>query len=140
MSVSDKDLNYLKELKWRSDKINNDFDKQVFLIVCSYFQEFKDGQRKNKIVSKELISDSLANKGYLKVSDKKITASANALLKAGFPIVSNKDKKGYFIAEKVCEIDTLQKKNYEKTMNFQAIDNGYSQMRTLLSGQGRIFL
>ncbi len=144
--ISQKDMNYLKELRWRLNDINNDYERAVYKYICFSFQEWKYGRRQSKNVTKEELLSHLCRIGLSKrradgklPDDRKVREAARELLKQGLPVMATAQNKGYFIAETVSEIDRPQKQNKARATAILAVDKGYDKVRTLLSGQGRIF-
>lgn len=144
--ISQKDMNYLKELRWRLNDINNDYERAVYKYICFSFQEWKYGRRQSKNVTKEELLSHLCRIGLSKrradgklPDDRKVREAARELLKCGFPIMATSAEKGYFIAERTEEIDLPQKQNHDRAVAILAVDKGYEKVRALLSGQGRIF-
>lgn len=145
--ISQKDMNYLKELRWRLNDINNDYERAVYKYICFSFQEWKYGRRQSKNVTKEELLSHLCRIGLSKrradgklPDDRKVREAARELLKKGYPIVASSKNKGFYVAESEKEIDCPQKQNHERALALLAADKGYEKMRAFLSGQTRIFL
>lgn len=143
---TDKEMNLLKELRWKMDGIKDDFERAVYYYICVGFQEFKYGKRETKQVTKEQILRYLVRKGLVREradgslpDDRKVREAARELLKQGLPIMATAKSKGYFIAETLAEIDRPQRENKARATAILAVDKGYEKVRALLLGQGRIF-
>ncbi|MEG2541276.1 MAG: hypothetical protein RSB59_05870 [Clostridia bacterium] len=143
--MTDKEFEYLNELKSMCNSIKDDFNREIFNIVCCRFQGFKMSSSISKLVSKEYIINELINSGYLQrkndgslPDDRKVRAAARQLLQGGLPIVATSNSKGYFIAEEPQEIDTPQRQNHKRAMALLEVDKAYNGIRQRLMGQGRI--
>lgn len=140
------EMDLLKELRWKMDDIEDDFERAVYYFICVGFQEYKYGRRKTKQVTKEQILEYLCRNGLASrradgslPDDRKVREAARELLKQGLPIMATAKSKGYFIAETLAEIDRPQRENKARATAILAVDKGYEKVRALLSGQGRIF-
>lgn len=144
--MTDKDMNFLKELAWKVDGIKDDFQRAVYYRICIGLQWWKLGKSKSKFVTKEQILEYLCRKGLASrradgslPDDRKVREAARELLKQGLPIMATAKSKGYFIAETLAEIDRPQRENKARATAILAVDKGYEKVRALLMGQGRIF-
>ena len=144
--LTEKEMNFLNELRWKMDGIKDDLQRAIFLYICFQFQEYKQGRRATKNVTKEQLLKFLIKKGLLREradgslpDDRKVREAARELLKRGLPIMTTARKKGYFVAENVDEIDRPQRENKSRATALLAIDKGYDSARAFLMGQGRIF-
>lgn len=144
--IPKKDMNYLKELAWKSKSIKGDFEREVFICACSHFQAFKTGKFNTKNVTKEQLINYLISKGLMQrkadgglPDDRPVRAAARSLLKAGLPLVATSNNKGYYIVEKPCEVDLPQAQNYNRAKKLLAVDKGYNEIRNFLTN-GRLFL
>lgn len=144
--VSKKDMNYLKDLAWKSKSIKDDLEREVFICACSHFQTFKTGKLATKNVTKEQLLVYLISKGLMQrkadgglPDDRPVRAAARNLLRAGFPIVATSNNKGYYIVEKPSEVDLPQTQNYNRAKKLLAVDKGYNEIRNFLTN-GRLFL
>lgn len=95
--MTDKDMNFLKELAWKVDGIKDDFQRAVYYRICIGFQRWKLGKSKSKFVTKEQILEYLCNKGLASrradgslPDDRKVREAARELLKQGLPIMAQR--------------------------------------------------
>ena len=63
---TDKEMDLLRELRWKMDGIKDDFERAVYYYICVCFQEFKYGKRETKQVTKEQILRYLVRKGLVR--------------------------------------------------------------------------
>lgn len=144
--MTDKDMNYLKELAWKVHGIKDDFQRAVYYRICIGFQLYKQGKSQTKNVTKEQILGYLCKKGLAVrradgklPDDRKVREAARELLKQGLPVIATARSKGYYIAETLAEIDKPQRENKARALAILDVDKGYEKVRALLMGQGRIF-
>lgn len=118
---TDKEMDLLKELRWKMDGIKDDFERAVYYYICVGFQEFKYGKRETKQVTKEQILRYLVRKGLVREradgslpDDRKVREAARELLKRGLPIAASAHRKGYFVAETPAELDATRRENKQE--------------------------
>lgn len=132
---------YLVYLKGLYDKLTDPIEKSVFYLACKKFQSYKQGVASDKQVTKGTILIDLVDKGVMQQKgnklpdDRPVRKAARELLKRGYPIMADSTNKGYFIVEKVKEIDLPQQQNYDRAINILAVDKGYNKVRQMLGGQ-----
>ena len=143
---TDKEMDLLRELRWKMDGIKDDFERAVYYYICVGFQEFKYGKRETKQVTKEQILRYLVRKGLVREradgslpDDRKVREAARELLKRGLPIVASAHRKGYFVAETPAELDATRRENKSRVKALLDVDKGCDAACALLMGQGRIF-
>lgn len=140
------EMDLLKELRWKMDDIEDDFERAVYYFICVGFQEYKYGRRKTKQVTKEQILRYLVRKGLVREradgslpDDRKVREAASRLLRRGLPIVATAHKKGYFVAETPEEINVTRREYRSRINRMLDVEKGCDAAVAMLMGQGRIF-
>lgn len=132
---------YLYKLKSLCESITEPFDKEIFACACRVYQDYFNGARADKQVSKDAILESLCNKGLATrkksqlPNDRKLRERARELLKRGFPLMATSRERGYYIADSCGEIDQPQIENHKRAVSILAIDKGYNKARMFIRGQ-----
>lgn len=140
--MTDKEHEYLMQLKGLCDTIQDPFERSIFINACCFFQAYKLEKRDNKNISKEALMCALINDGLLYYKpdgtlpdDRKVRMAARNLLKSGKPLLATSNQKGYYIAESVEEIDAPKMQNYERALKLLAASKGYEKARDFIAGQ-----
>lgn len=137
---------YLQTLKKMHDELQDEYERAVFFYACCAFQEHARGRWETKYVTKSQLLDYLCRVGLAHrrsdgklPDDRKLRETARELLAKGYPLLASSKVRGYFIAESLDEIDAPERENYARARTTLAMGKGYTRVRALLSGQGRLF-
>lgn len=135
------EVKYLFKLKKFCDSLTDKYDKEIFASACRVYQEFFNGDRETKFITKKQILQNLCDKNLCEKrngglpDDRRLRERARDLLKRGYPIMSTSKENGYFIADSCGEIDRPQAENHKRAISILAIDKGYNKVRQMLGGQ-----
>lgn len=134
---------YLYKLKGMCDKLQDEYEREVFASACRAYQDYCNGERLDKLVTKQTILDNLKTKRLCRpqsTDDRKLRESARNLLKRGYPIMATSKEAGYYIADSCGEIDLPQAENKKRALQILAVDKGYDKVRQMLGGQIEVTL
>ena len=144
--VSAEEMRLLNDLRWKMDGINDKFERTVFYYICFQFQQYKQGKRESKQVTKEQLLQYLCSVGLMKrrkdgslPDDRRVRVAASSLLCRGLPIVATAHMKGYFVAETPEEINITRREYRSRIERMLAVDKGCEMACGLVMGQESIF-
>lgn len=144
--MTEETKSYLLTLKKMHDELQDEYERAVFFYACCAFQEHARGRWETKYVTKSQLLDYLCRVGLAHrradgklPDDRKLRETARELLAKGYPLLASSKVRGYFIAASLDEIDAPERENHARALATLAVGNGYKRVRSLLSGQGRLF-
>lgn len=144
--MTEQTKSYLLTLKKMHDELQDQYERAVFFYACCAFQEHARGKWETKYVTKSQLLDYLCRVGLAHrradgklPDDRKLRETASELLVKGYPLLATSKARGYFIAASLDEIDAPERENHARALSTLAREKGYKRVRSLLSGQGRLF-
>lgn len=138
---------YLIKLKKIYNRIPNEFEREIFYVLCKKYQSFLQGKQNTKYVTKDEIILHLIKNGFMKMGvdkttgieklpdDRAIRNSVRKLMKNGLPILSSSTSAGYYICDSIKEIKQPMEENKKRALSILSRQKGFEIMQNFINGQ-----